>query len=211
MNSKKLIVGLPGYNLTDSMCMCALTKSLLELQRAHTFLSIDICQTEKELIHTARKIITERAYKGGYDYLLWVDNDQILRSDTLINLFARDLSFINALIYGRRYPYPPIGWTKESDNVYKRIPYTNNRGIIKVYVTGLGCALVKKEIIECTYDKDFQGETRFMGEDIAYCKIINEAGFDIFVDTDNVVGHCVNARIIVNEKSIGKLVRGKEQ
>jgi hypothetical protein len=182
-----------------------MTRSLLTLQGAHNYLHIDLVNTEKLLVHDAREYILKVAYNDKYDYLVWVDDDQVLRSWSLLRLFEHKLHAVNGLYFERRYPYEPIGFYKDGKDTYKRIESQSNRGLIKVACCGLGCTIVDREIIEVTVNKPLIPNERYGTEDIIFWQYVNEAGYDIWIDTDVVVGHCVNTRYVVNEDTVIKL------
>jgi hypothetical protein len=205
MKKKKMLVGLPSYKQPDIMCTLSLTRALLRLQSAHNYLQIDLVNTEKVLVHTAREYILKVAYDGKYDYLVWVDDDQVLRSWSLLRLFDCKVHAVSGLYFERRYPYQPIGFYKDDKDIYRRIESQSNRGLIKVDCCGLGCAIVDREIIEVTVNKSLMPNEKYRTEDLVFWQYVNEAGYGVWIATDVVVGHCVNARYVVNEDTVIKL------
>ena len=199
---QKILVGLPSYQNPDSYCMCSVMKSLIELQKVYQGFRIDIYHIEKTQIHIARSLITTKAYAQGYDYIIWIDDDQVLQSNTLVKMYDRRVQAVTALVYGREYPYPAIAWTKKVDGISYRYGGATNQGLHEVISTGLPCTMVNRDVIDVTYQKDFVGKEGFVGEDIAYWAIVKDAGIKIWLDTDIVVGHCINTRIIVDEKNV---------
>lgn len=210
MKSLKIMVGCPSYKQPDIMCTLKLAKALLEFQRVHPAITVDLYSTEKILIHNARKNITNIAYKGHYDYLIWFDDDQVLRPKTLVNLFKHKKHAITALTFSRTPPYFPIAFVRHKDNTIHQLAGSSNRGLVEIYAAGLGCTIVSKEIINITFDKDLLNTDTVQGEDMAYWKLVREAGYKIWVDTDEVIGHCVNTRYVVDETTVDKLRRLKQ-
>jgi len=142
-----------------------MTKSLLSLQRAHPELIFDYALTERMLISAARMLISKRAYEGRYDYLIWIDDDQLLKPSDLRVLFDAKVPAISALIYGRQYPYEPMAWQATPEESLKRVFGADGQRYTKIAMTGLGCAIVNREVIKVTADKPLFLTKEVQGED----------------------------------------------
>lgn len=136
---------------------------------------------------------------GSYDGMLIVESDMILPVDTLKRLAAlncdvaygcyvyRDGQVVNLL---ERYkPYPQKSNPGESLSIRHMWQAAQKKGIIDVSGSGLGCVLVKREVIQSVpfADKMTHGGTQFM--DFPWTCAVYDAGFRMMADTDVQCGH----------------------
>ena len=199
--SKRVLVGVPTYGTSDMKCTLSMAKSLLSLQRIHPELIIDFHLTERMLITTARMVICKRAYEGGYDHLIWIDDDQLLRPSDLRVLFDAKVPAISALIYGRQYPYEPMAWDMLPSGKLKRVFGKDGQRYQQIIMTGLGCAIVNRDVIKATAGKSLLHTTKVQGEDAQYWKVVYEAGIPLILDNKVCVSHVRKDRTIVNRET----------
>lgn len=162
---------------------------------------------ERVIIDRARNVAADAAINGGFDSLLFIDDDMTFEPHALHSLLARDKDVVAGLFFGRVEPSMHLQFqivkTPEGDKYEKididRLLQAEKAGqCIEVDGTGTGFTLIKTQVLKtlkeqrpdtplfATIDRGGKG---FMSEDIYFCKSAQEVGFHIWVDTAVKVGH----------------------
>ena len=147
----------------------------------------------------ARNIICNNAIKDEYDYVLMVDSDIILPSNTLIKMLD-DPKEICLGCYPRKNTKNgtfEIFKSGQKDYVktfnYKEL--TSLNGKVEVKGGGFGCAMIKVDILQNLSHPFFKyveyesGAT--LSEDNYFCSNARKAGYKIYADTDIICGHSI--------------------
>ena len=134
--------------------------------------------------------------KKDYDYIMWIDSDQIFKPDDFFKLLEHDKDIVSGL-----YLRQPEGGTLNDIPVYyacfsaaDKGLYTNevNGELRTVFGNGMGWMLIKKGVFEKTpfpwFGPMIEG-LDFNGEDVAFQIRARDSGFESYVDTSIVVGH----------------------
>ena len=144
-----------------------------------------------------------------YDYIMWIDSDQVFKFSDLVSLINRDLDVVSGIYLmdpGKFYAVVE-DWNKEffikngyfnflnKEDVinYKK----EKKDLIEVSYCGLGFMLIKKNVIEkLEYPwfspewEEFTPEIReFMSEDVGFCQKLIKNNVKIHVDLNVIVGH----------------------
>lgn len=137
---------------------------------------------------------------GPYDAMLIVESDIILPADALTRLAAldtdvaygcymyRDGQVVNLL--ERYYPYPAQAANPgESLSIRHMWNAAQKKGIIDVSGSGLGCVLIKRNVIEAVpfADAMTHGGKQFF--DYPWTCAVYDAGYRMQADTDVQCGH----------------------
>jgi len=152
--------------------------------------------------------INKKKRKIDYDYIMWIDSDQVFSPDHFFNLLKRaeeekaDILSGLYLMQGGKYFATVKDWDKE---FFKKNGYFNfltpedikdKKDLIKVSYTGFGWLLVKKGVFESLeypwvrptwFDED--GVYEMTTTDCGFMHRAAEKGFDTYVDPSIVVGH----------------------
>jgi len=141
------------------------------------------------LISKQRQDLAQAAINSNSTHILWLDSDMSFPPDILETLLTHDLDIVAANYSTRSAPrkgvaYKTIGkwetWLKPSD--------TQPR-LQQVEGVGMGCMLVKTSVFsyipkpwyEVSWVPDLQ---EFIGEDFYFCKLAQQAGFKVWIDTN---------------------------
>ncbi len=124
-----------------------------------------------------RTALVKYAIESGATHILFVDSDMQFPSDAITKLLAHDKDIVGVQYNKRKFPLEPVFEQPEkADALYK----TN--------VAGTGLMLIKLSIFEkitkdpwFTFGRNAQGETT-VGEDVWFCNVAQDAGFEVFVD-----------------------------
>ena len=172
-----------------------------------------------------RNYIRNYFLKGDYDYLFWIDSDVMVNPDTLkrllnwnkdcvscivSNLPSGDVGRVNALeIVG--YEKGPLRHLAIQPINYKRLRRYEVTGLIKAGVTGSVylCSRKAMEVADFEMDNLEQRELRVMNgqypEDTIFAFNLLRAGINQYLDTDQVLIHCMTEEILRDGKKAGKI------
>lgn len=127
------------------------------------------------------------------EWLFFVDDDQVLRRDTLLRLLAHNVDIVGALYSTKHPPFIPTVFKDELEpgKLYRHAFWSAlgaSRGLTPCVAVGTGAMLVRRRVFETIPKPWFhwgQGES----DDVFFCRKAREHGFKIHVDTNAVVGH----------------------
>jgi len=172
MKPKSILIGMPNGS---GVVPTVMVQSLLQL---HKPLPCAFMAVERQRVDKARNYIALEALKQGFDYLLFVDDDNPIPSDTLEKLIEDDKDIVTTPILGRvalpdgTHPLCSM-YAREVEvdgkplKLYSPIEEFRDEGYLhQVDATGTGCVLIKREVLEAlhkTYkDNIFEfGDIRF--------------------------------------------------
>ena len=134
--------------------------------------------------------------KKDYDYIMWIDSDQVFEPNDFFKLLEHDKNIVSGLYL--RKPRSdslndiPIEFACFNEDG-KRL-YTNevNGELRKVWSNGMGWMLIKKgvfEKIEYPWFGPIIEGLGFHGEDVSFQLRARDSGFESYVDTSVIVGH----------------------
>ncbi len=144
-------------------------------------------------------IICKNALDGDYPWVWLMDDDQVFPEDILCNLLERNVDIVTPLYLRRRAPFLPVLHGDESREYARyNFSYLNGKsGLIDVTADGslpTGGMLIRRKVLEVIPEPWFetgQIDSRYGSWDIYFCEKARKAGFKLFVDTDNPMGHIV--------------------
>ena len=152
-----------------------------------------------------------------YDYIMWIDSDMVFDPKQFLELLKspHDITAgLYSLESGRHFAtvekydmdyFKQNGMFKflsyEDYKMYKEADPSGNNRYLQVDYTGMGWMLIKKGVIEdmkypwfyrqpVSY-RDASGNTicDMVSEDVAFCLNAKATGYDVYVDTNIIVGH----------------------
>lgn len=146
------------------------------------------------VISENRNHITAEALRLEADWVLYLDDDHVLKTDTLRRLLEADKDVISAHYIRRLPPFWPVIMDAELPNgsfTWKQLHPAEN-GIITCAAAGAGALLVKRKVLEALQPPYWtlgQIHPSSWGDDLHFCSRVRKAGFDIHVDLDNTLAH----------------------
>jgi SAM-dependent methyltransferase len=148
-------------------------------------------------LSTNRNKCVQRAIDEGWEYLCFLDHDQILQHDTVIQLWKYNLPVVGGLYFERSYPHLPLIYNFSNEGQTIRVLHDYPKGLIQCDVLGMGCSLWKTSIFKqfpapwFTYEKKGRGiGTENWGtEDISVFAKLKELNIPVHIDTNLTVGH----------------------
>lgn len=184
-------------------------KSIYQLDRAGHDLDFDFFRGYD--VANARNQIGRAVLDRGFDYVLMVDNDEVIPRDALVNLLASQKGCSCAVTVGYCLSRPRNGandtgrttafkfggkdYVREDAYTGKELADLGDRGTNRVQIRGcgLGCALIPRAVFEkvgapwfrwVLYDNGAQ-----LSEDLFFCEKLKENSIPVFVDTRVMCGH----------------------
>ena len=202
--SDKVIFCIPGNSFSNRFLKCwtNLTRELHKKDIEYELLSQyipNVYKVRSLLLGADRKFgqyQTPWQGKKDYDYIMWIDSDQVFEPNDFFKLLEHDKDIVSGLYLrkpqGDTLNDIPIEFACFNEDGKKL--YTNevNGELIKVWSNGMGWMLIKKgvfEKIEYPWFGPIIEGLGFHGEDVSFQLRAKDVGFDSYVDTSIVVGH----------------------
>ena len=203
----KILIAVPTYEniYPDTF------KSIYQLDKGGHEVDFDFIRGYD--VANARNRIGQATLDGGYDYVLMVDNDEVLPKDALINLLETEQSYpLNrnmAVGYclsrpsgsanrsGRTTAFRFGGkdYTVEDAYTAEELTKFRDNGTTRIQIrgSGLGCALIHRDVfrrMKYPYFKwvEYNNRTQ-LSEDLYFCEQFPSIIAPIFVDTRVACGH----------------------
>ena len=132
------------------------------------------------------------------DWLLFIDDDMVVPTDTLTRLLDHGVDIVGGLAFRRNPPYLPCIARWNADNqVMETVVDVPRTGLVEVGGIGMGCTLIRRRVFETLAAPRF-AHRGGLGEDYSFCLLAAEAGFKIYCDTSLVIGHV--ASVVVDDR-----------
>lgn len=177
-----------------------------------------INRTDSNVYYVRNKCLCGDLMKGkkqeifnglDYDYIMWIDSDQVFEFNNLVSLLNRNLDVVSGIYLmdpGKLYAVVEK-WDKEffrKNGYFKFLSIEdvqnykkNDNTLLEVAYSGLGFMLIKKNVIEkIDYPwfspiwEEFTPEIEeFMSEDVAFCQKLIKNNIKVHVDLNVIVGH----------------------
>lgn len=145
----------------------------------------------------ARNLISKRAIKDNYDYVLMVDSDIILPAYTLIKMLENPVDICLGC-YPRKntkngtFEIFKLG-QKDYKDTFNYSELVSVSGKIEVKGGGFGCALIRVNIFKDLSYPFFKyveyKSGACLSEDNYFCSNARKAGYKIYAETDVLCGH----------------------
>lgn len=154
---------------------------------------------KSSILFISREYLVQSAINGGADYIMFLDSDQLIESDTLIRMAAwldKGIDIITTLIFRKDPPYNPCVFASstrlESGQISLKYCDIASQDLSKPFYVancGLGCAMIKKEVF-LKIPQPWFLPSPYTGEDIVFLhKATQEYGYKILCDPTIEVGH----------------------
>jgi SAM-dependent methyltransferase len=213
---KSIVIGIPCYQNAPSETLTDYMRFAYYLGRRYQEYDFFLAVKAKTEQFRARNAIVEVALKVGADYLLMLDDDQVIDWQdsnaptnqyeflrTLIRHLEQDPTkgIVGALYYHRGGSCRPVVMREGEDGGYYYLRDDEIRGELQeVAVAGGGCILLNMKIFDRIPSPWFEAELDF-GTDVQICSKARKEGFTVWVDTSLVLGHVLSRREVITPKN----------
>ena len=155
--------------------------------------------------------IDQKPFGGqfDYDYIMWIGSDVVFTPDHFFKLLQDDKDIVSGLyMMSDNTHYATVeDWDDDFFLKHGHFQFLNREMVQakqgKLFTadyTGFGWVLVKKGVFESLqypwfqpvwteYNIDGKIVRDFTMEDVAFCKMIKEKGYDVWIDPAVIVGH----------------------
>jgi hypothetical protein len=131
-----------------------------------------------------RTAMVKEAIERGNTHILFVDSDMYFPSDAVLKLLAHNKDIVGVEYNKRKFPLElAVDTGEHQDTLYQ------------AKAVGTGLLLIKLSIFEKMKDdvwfnfgRNAEGET-VMGEDVWFCNVAWDAGFEVWCDPTIKTGH----------------------
>lgn len=145
-------------------------------------------QSQGTLIANQRQDLVTGALRDGATHILFLDTDMRFPKDTLDRLLAHGKPIVACNYATRRAPVKTVAFANDHnwDCIYTE---PDSTGLAPVAAVGMGVMLIDVEVFRRLALPYFAiGYSRqsdsFVGEDIYFCRLARQAGYDVLIDHD---------------------------
>ncbi len=161
-----------------------------------TILKGDHLEHAKERIVSSRNLIREYALERGFDYFLSLEQDVIPPKDIIERLLRHKKSVISGLYFtryltGDKKVIRPLAWARNNTGKLAFISDSRLRTfrLLQVEASGLGCVLIKKDIIAKHQFRLFDDKSTY--DDMPFYYDLQKSGVPVFIDTQAICKHLI--------------------
>lgn len=163
---------------------------------------VQFAPLKSSILFISREYLVSSAIEGGADYIMFLDSDQLIESDTIIRMATwldRGADILTTLIFRKDPPYQPCVFSSSErlKNGQISLQYYDiaAQDLTKPFFVancGLGCAMIKKEVF-LKIPQPWFLPYPYTGEDITFLhKATQEYGYKIICDPTIEIGHIGN-------------------
>jgi hypothetical protein len=195
------------------------TSCLVEMVKTCTMAGIDthVIYDASTILLNQRENLANQSVKIGADYMMWVDSDMVFPSTTAMRMMNHNKSIVAANYMKRSVPLNSVAYEERTD-WDNWLPLVPNEELIPVQGVGMGCMMVKTEILDEIPRPWFAFEYKdnsWHGEDFYFQEKLRNAGHEIFIDMNlsrqirHIGQWAFGPKLGTNEEQIVKRVNKK--
>lgn len=188
----KTLICIPAMDMVQTLFM----QSLVSLKKPEGT-EVAICSSS--LIYDARNKLAERAVKGGYDRVLWLDSDMLFEDDLLYRLSAKideGRDIVAGLFFTRKAPVHPCVYKRCEMVLHEGVyfptiePAEYGEDIFEAAACGFGAVMMTGDVLQKVMERDMPfSPLPGFGEDFSFCLRARDLGAKIWCDPTIRVGH----------------------
>ena len=189
--TKRIVIGIPhtGTLNTD------VVSGLLSIKTKY---NLNIQFLKSSILFLSRENLAKAALEAKAEYLMFLDSDQIIQSDTIDKLayhLDNGEDIVTTLIFRKDPPYQPCVFSTQKELPNKQIALNfydlEFQDLTKPFYVascGMGCMMMKTEIFNNIPSPWFLPRP-YTGEDITFIWEATQKGYKILCDPTIEVGH----------------------
>lgn len=182
----KLAVCIPTRDTLHSAHALCLT----ELVKFNTMNDIDthIFMDASTILLTQRERLGTMALELNSEFILWLDSDITFPATTAVRLMSHNEPLVAANYIRRQLPAKGVAYEVIGD-WQNPLPFDYQDTLVEVQGVGMGCMLMKTEILTKIPKPWFEfgwspQSNDFLGEDMILCQKMSRAGYTVKIDTN---------------------------
>ena len=142
----------------------------------------------------SRQKLLDRANILDPTHYMWIDSDQVFKSEDFYSLISRDLDIISGVDYrstGDFYNTPEKFACSMLDGPTLRMKdIVSKESPIEIHANGMGFMLVKSEVFRILNQPFMpENEKQWEGEDFTFQEKARKNGFKSYIDPKVIIGH----------------------
>jgi tetratricopeptide (TPR) repeat protein len=204
---RSVYIGLPHYGHTDPAFEESLMAMITTIKPEHN-MDWMACRCEGSRISSNRNRLAQDAMKKHATHILFIDTDMDFPPDAMLRMLAWDKDIVCATTCKRGDDTgTPIGQAVSKQDGTDALQVTNGQGLIEMNLIGACFMMIKLDVFDkirqpAFYEPPNYADNDAFGEDITFCKMVREAGFQIWMDFDLSVqlGHWGRKRYHIKPK-----------
>lgn len=208
----KLLIAIPTLDYIHRAFVKSLTGLVKELE--NNDVDFDVAFEGCTLVYISRDNIIQRAFDGGYEWVLWLDADMVFEKDIYWKLRSPQKGFVTAVYRGRHGTHRPCIFQKlEPPERWTDFKFPKEEWLQEIKGCGFGCVLTKTEILDRVWNRFGTGfrPTPLLGEDLAFCKRASDLGYSMWANLNAPVGHIgqyvIEPYVDEDSQTDGKILR----
>lgn len=184
----KLLIAIPTLDFVHVNFLQSLLKLVQLLNRRGVDYEVKI--KSGTLVYLAREELTSYALGEEFTHVLWLDSDMVFEEEVVDDLYDTGKDFVCGIFHARRQGHQScIFRSLTPPDRYHWNEYPNDT--FKIKGCGMACTLVKSDIlleVRRKYGSCFT-PAYSLGEDLAFCKRVDELGYTMWCEPTVRVGH----------------------
>lgn len=181
----KLAVCIPTRDtLHSAHALC-----LSELVKFNTMNDLDthVFMDASTILLTQRERLGTMALELNAEFILWLDSDITFPATTAVRLMSHNEPLVAANYIRRQLPAKGVAYEVIGD-WQNPLPFDYQDTLVEVQGVGMGCMLMKTEILTKIPKPWFEfgwspQSNDFLGEDMILCQKMSRAGYTVKIDT----------------------------
>jgi len=151
-------------------------------------------ESAKDRVIDSRNILRKYFLDNEYDYFLSLEQDVVPPKDVIERLLKHGKEITGGLYFylgDDKKTLLPMLWVHYNDDYAKRLMFNEipENELIEVVTCGLGCVLIKREVLEKIEFRHVKDEEPW--DDLWFCEDARKKGFKVYVDTSVKCKHYV--------------------
>ena len=183
---KRIMIGIPCLDTIKTETVISLFSAVSVIKYPATLYVRKSCY-----VHDARNKIVSKAMDEGYTHLMFIDSDMKFPRDGINRLIEQEKDVIGGLYFRRQIPHRPTINTLENHKIVVPYKFPKDK-TFKVWSVATGFMLIDLKVAKKIKPPwfgfgNYKGQS--MGEDVYFCKKVNDHKFGVWVDPTIKLGH----------------------
>lgn len=165
-----------------------------EIKKYFSVVKAKYHELARDRIIESRNILRAKCLEGNYDYFLSLEQDVIPPVDIIQRLLENERAIVSALYFylgDDNKTLLPMAWIHYKGEYARRLVEEEvyEPGVFEVITAGLGCMLIKRDVLEKVKFRYVKEEPGF--DDIWFAIDSRKNGFKVYLDTSVKCKHLI--------------------
>lgn len=144
--------------------------------------------------HVNRQLAADDATREGAEWILYIDDDQLLEPDTISKLLAHDVDVVTCNLLLKEQPWPPYLYTEGPHGLMPMV-LTNQQELFQVTACGMGGVLVRTSALAKMPKPWFDINQECKTDDLYFCANAQMNGVKVHCDPQTTSGHIIRGAV----------------